>query len=82
MDVRLRQLLLLLLLMHNGFLFVICCGCDGINKRKMDTQLSLAAAGAAARRVQRAAFGEFPTTSSSSFEFEFELARSFLILCG
>jgi len=25
---------------------------------------------------------EFPTTSSSSFEFEFELARSFLILCG
>jgi len=26
--------------------------------------------------------GEFPTTSSSSFEFEFELARSFSILCG
>jgi len=25
---------------------------------------------------------EFPTTSSSSFEFEFELARSFLISCG
>ena len=25
---------------------------------------------------------EFPTMSSSSFEFEFELARSFLILCG
>jgi len=29
-----------------------------------------------------AIFSDFPTTSSSSFEFEFELARSFLILRG